>query len=291
VATCPSGELAVCSGAVLGEHRHRQRKPVRIASLGHVVFAATMVAVGVMGLATGTLTVVWLPVPAGAPARLALAYLCALISVATGVGLLWRGTAAPAARILLAFLLLWFLAFRLPGFFHALTVDVYWSACSTAVLISAAWVLYVWFAPEAGEGRVPFATGDRGLRVARIIYGAAMIPFGWAHFAYLARTAALVPRWLPGDVAWASFTGATFIAAGVAAIAGVYARLAVALSALQMGLFLLLVWVPTVAAGHISAFQWAETVTTWVLTAAAWVVADSYWMTSSPRHSAVRATS
>jgi hypothetical protein len=57
----------------------------------------------------------------------------------------------------------------------------------------------------------------------------------------------------------------------------VYARLAAALAAIEIGMFTLLVWIPIMMApGSKSTFQWSETFLSVALTAGAWVVAESY---------------
>jgi uncharacterized membrane protein YphA (DoxX/SURF4 family) len=90
-------------------------------------------------------------------------------------------------------------------------------------------------------------------------------------------TVSLIPHWLPGPLFWAYFTGGAFIAAGIATLIGFCARLAVALSAFQLALFLFVVWIPIVAAGSKDPFQWSETILNAALLAGAWMVADSYW--------------
>src|SRR6266567_7650575 len=194
---------------------------IRIASAGHALFAAALIWLGAMGLSKGTFVQVWQPVPKWVPAREALAYLCAFISLASGIGLLWQRTAAVAARVIFASLMVWLLVLRLPNFFFETPlVLVAWTFGSTGVIVAAAWVLYVWFA------------AGKGLRIARALYGLSLVPFGLAHFLYLDATTVLIPHWLPWHVAWAYFTGAAFIAAGLAVTVGVCARLAATLSTL-----------------------------------------------------------
>jgi uncharacterized membrane protein len=235
-----------------------------------------MIVLGIVGLCRGGFSAIWQPVPKDVPVRETLVYLCALISLASGVGLFWQRTAAMAARVLLLWFLFWLLLLRMPGFARGFTVGIYWPACQTAVMLAASWVLYSWFATDWDKQRLGFAAGENGLRIARVLYGLALIPFGLAHFTYLKQTAALVPGWLPWHMTWAYLTGATFMAAGIAVIIGVRARLAAALSTLQMGLFLVLVWIPRMAKGPMTAFQWDEAVITWALMSAGWVITDSY---------------
>ena len=250
---------------------------MRVARWSHAFFAVTLIGLGVVGLTIGGFTPTWSGVPRGVPLREALAYVCAVISLLCGIGLLWPRTAFLSARTLLVFLLLWLLLVRLPHFFYAPTaIDTWWAPGDSGVMIAAALVLCTWLASAQRTPRDSFANNDKAVRVARVFYGLAMIPFGIAHFINMKGTVSLVPSWLPWHTSWAYFTGGAFVAAGVAVLLGVCARLAATLSAWQIGLFTLIVWVPVIVTGNANAGQRMEFIESWALTAGAWVVADSY---------------
>src|ERR1019366_7080391 len=100
------------------------------------------------------------------------------------------------------------------------------------VLFTGSWVL--------------FTADRRAVRIAQMVFGLALIPFGLAHFVYVDQTAPLVPGWLPFHTGWAWFTGAAQIAAGFGVLLGNFARLAAAMEAAMLSAFTVLVWVPAI---------------------------------------------
>jgi uncharacterized membrane protein len=252
---------------------------MRIACTGRAIFAATMTGLGIIGLLHRNFVPLWNPAPKVSAGSL-LVSLSSLISLSAGIGLLIRRAAGAAARVLLATFLLWLLLFRLPNFLLVPAFEACWSVFPLVVMLAAAWVLYVWFATDWDRSYLSSVIGSNGLRIARMLYGLSLIFFGAAHFIDLKDTLSLIPNWLPGHLFWAYFTGCAFIAAGVAALTGLCARLAVTLSVLQLTLFLVLVWLPIVATGSKDPFQWSETILNVALIAGGWVVADSYRCTN-----------
>src|SRR5690348_15231416 len=110
---------------------------MRTTDPGRTAVGIVFLALGVQGLVAGQFTAVWAPVPKAVPARDVLAYFCAVVSVATGVGMLWKRSAVTAARGLFGLLSIWWLAFRVreivrtPGSFPA------WDGCAETTVMLA----------------------------------------------------------------------------------------------------------------------------------------------------------
>lgn len=245
-------------------------------SFDRVSFALGLVALGVLSFGYGDFALQWQPVPEWLPARKFLAYASGGILVATGAAILWRSTAVTAARVLFVYLLLWLVALKLSHVAMAPLIEVNWmGAGEIAVLVAAGWVLFASPGAQPQATAIGFATGQRGVRAAQLLFGVALLPIGLAHFVYATQTTAFVPAWLPFRAFWAYLGGAGHIAAGLGVLLGIYPRLAARLEAAMIGVFTVLVWGPAVLAAPANRLQWTGLIISWTIGAAAWVVAES----------------
>ena len=239
---------------------------------GQLIFALTMIAMGIIGIVTGGFAPIWAGVPKDLPDRQLLAYLCTFVSLAGGVALLVRRSAVVAAMCLFLFLAIWTAAFKVPFIVRDPLVEVsYQSTGENLVLVAAALALYA-----SAASKRTFLSGKPGLRTAYFLYGLALLAFGFSHFVYLNLTAPLVPAWLPKPVFWAYLTGAIYLATGAAMISGIGAAVGAIVSAAQIALITILVWGPVMARGQLSPGEFQETVVSWALTAGALVIAMSF---------------
>jgi uncharacterized membrane protein len=252
-----------------------------------VAFAILIILIGLWGLVEAEFVAIWAPGVGPAILRQPIALGFSLISIITGIGLLWPRFTAMAAGILFAFLCLWLVWAKGLPLVRAPTAVVSWESLGeTAVVLSAAWALAVGLALDRSAPRRAAKLIGMG---PRIVYGLALIAFGAAHLGYPALTASLVPAWLPWHLAWVYVTAATYIAAGVALVVGPYARPAAALSALQMALFGLLVWLPRIALAPRDADTLNETAISFMLAASGWVIATDIAHRSAAKWSATAA--
>jgi uncharacterized membrane protein YphA (DoxX/SURF4 family) len=91
--------------------------------------------------------------------------------------------------------------------------------------------------------------GARLGRAGVLAFGFCALIFGLAHFLYASATAAMVPKWIPpGALFWAYATGAAHLAAGLAILSGIQARLAARLLTAMFVVFAVLVHAPLVVA-------------------------------------------
>ena len=245
-------------------------------SPSRVSLAVAMIAMGLASLVYGNDSFIWVAIP-DMPGSATLVYLCGLILLASGIGLLWTPYLLLACRVLGVFLLLWLVVLKLPTLLGAPLQVVRWEGFGeTLVILAGVLCLLATHAGDWEKQRVRFVVGDNGIRIARYMLIAAITTFGLAHFAYADMTASLVPRWLPFPHFFAYLTGVASIAAAAGMLFGFYARLAANLEAAMLWLFTLLVWIPRVTSTPSDQGNWTEWFLSAAIAAGAWLVADTY---------------
>ncbi len=212
------------------------------------------------------------PVPEHFPFRTVLSYAAGVLVVAAAAAVELRRTVAWGGAALAVYFGL-FVVFLLDGhqlLTHFAEYGIYEQIAMPLAIALGGLILY---AANAGINATQSA---RLTRLCQLVFGVCVLIWGGAHFVYMNMTAPLVPKWLPpSQVFWGYVTGVCFIAAGLAVLTGVKARLAATLLTVMIACFGLLANDRILLTGLSSHFNWSESALNLTLVGVAWVVADS----------------
>jgi hypothetical protein len=254
---------------------------MRITGFGVALTGIAFAGLALLSLANGNFAPILEPFPAMLPWRDVWAYGLGGLLLAAAVGLFFPRTTLASVLVIGLYELAWVAARARPLVQKPLSVGSWYGLAEALGPLIGAWILYALLLRRHGTQAPTVMTGDRALQVARILFGAACVVYGAAHFAYAAYTAAMVPAWLPGRTGLTYLTGACHAAAGFGLLFGILPRLAATLEAVMMGLFGVLVWLPSFFAHPAPEWaptlqtRWSETLLTILLAASAWIVATS----------------
>jgi uncharacterized membrane protein len=229
-----------------------------------ILYALGAILLGAVGIWFHDFAMQWQPVPKELPMHLPLAYLSGALLIIGGGAILTRRGERAGALLLALFYGLWVIALHLPLAFASWRHIGSWNGPAEITFMAMGGVAL--FASSAGQVRRTLALA------ARLLAGASAVVFGFAHFNYADFTASMVPEWIPYRLFWAYATGAGHLAAGVALISGIQARLAATLLAGMMGSFVVLLHIPRVLAHPELHAEWIMLAVSSSLTGAAWLV-------------------
>ena len=240
-------------------------------ALGWRVYALGVVALALVSLVWGDFDP-GQPVPKNFPDRTALAYAAAAFMLVAGAAIAWRRTmawGAAAVTLYYAFIVVIVMDGRV-ALAHYNSFGTYSDIAEQLAIAAGGLIVF------AGGAKIDAVLAARLTRLGQATFGVCAVLFGGAHFFYVNLTAPLVPQWLPpSQTFWAYATGVGHIAAGLAFLTGVQARLAAILLTVMFASFTPLVHLPMLFADRSSHFTWSENALNLALTGVAWVVADS----------------
>ncbi len=254
---------------------------MRISGFGHALFGISVAGLAMLSLAYGNFAPLLEPSPALLPWSEVWAYGSGVILLAAGAGLFFARTAPASAVTIGLFETVWAVDRARPVLLKPMLVGSWYGFCEALGPLLGAWILYAVLRRKYGAPAATVMIGDRALRVARALFGAACLGYGAAHFAYATYTAKMVPAWFPARTELAYLTGAFHAAAGFGLLVGVLPRMAATLEAIMLSLFGVLVWLPSFFAQPVpewaspTQIQWSETLVTFLLASSAWIVAGS----------------
>jgi hypothetical protein len=232
--------------------------------MGRHLFGAAAVALGVASLVLHLqLVSSWT-----LPGRALFLDVTAAIQIAGGLAILFPRSARFGAVALLAVFGVFACTF-VPEIFAQPRVYASWGDVFYSLgLVAGAIVAYALASPSTAEMK-------RLAGAAVILFGLCNLSYAIEQVEFFARTASLVPNWIPfGGSFWAVATTIAFALAGLSLIIRFKALLASRLLTVMLIVFGVTIWIPMLIAQPGQAGNWSEGLETFALAGTSWIVAD-----------------
>lgn len=227
-----------------------------LARIGRAAWGLALAALGGQIVVTHDFLSELFPAPAWLPARGALACALGALLFALGLAITADRRTRTAARIATAILGLTVLVLHVPLLVTHLGDGGEWT-CAFEVLAIAAGGAVIAGHPRAGQRA----------------FAIALPVFGVLHFIYRAYVASVIPGWIPGHLFWAYATGGFHIAAGLALLTGIRARLAAVLAGAMFGAWAILLHVPRALAAADHHSEWTSLFVALAMCGGSWLIA------------------
>lgn len=249
-------------------------------TIARYLYALAAIAVGIVDLRWAAFEAAHEPIQAFGDALAtvhAIPIVVGAVLVLSGIAMLFMQTlrwgAVGAAAVYVLFAIFWLprlvTAPQALGLHPVVFIGVFGGIFQQAILAAAAVLLYQ-------DTAAPKAGGSSAVRAAvRLVFALSAICFGLNHFTSIAETAAMVPKWLPpGQSFWAIFTGAAFIAAGIAFAIRRFDVVAARLLAVMFAAFSIFALAPIVLAYPHNEIAWGSSAYNLAAVASAWIFGE-----------------
>ena len=248
-----------------------------LSGLGRVLFGVCLVALGIENVVVARVPATvspTLPVLPWLPPHAFLAYLVGGLLIGGGLAVVARRGVRLVAFLLSCFFGLCALTMQLPRSVAVpLDLSVRTALLEVLAFCGAAMVLAV----LSSSGRVSGL--DRLLELGHYLFAVTLFGFGLAHFLVPHFIATLIPSWIPFRLFWAYFTGAAFVATGLAIFAGRFDGVAATLLGVMFLLWFFSLHVPRILSaerGH-NPNEWSSAFIALGMCGASWIVASDAW--------------
>ncbi len=222
---------------------------------GRIFFGVSVLAVGIIHLATGNFPTGLLPVSTSLPGRNLLVYASGIIMVISGILILTKKYAWSGALLAGGIFLLFLLFLHIPKLITHINVSSEWTpAFEVFMLFSGALILggIVLTGDDHESARHKF------IAAGKYCFAISLFVFAVLHYLFAREVVTFIPAWIPMKLFWAYFAGVAFFAASVSLFINKQVRLSAILLSLMFFIWVCILHLPQVIADIHSEQNWTN---------------------------------